>query len=415
MSEILKFSSSDIKGWLESETSTIFIPVQTKAQKLRDEMNNALENLIDASKMLLDNSGKEIEKRNMKTYGRARALNKLARLFLDRIGKVKVPDQISYDSLSQFTQETQKAFFVTEVDIRNWFPKISPFFILDRRKFLAVYEKSRETLKMLNDFIMKEYIKTKTLEETFNLINKLQILEKQASELKEQGAKTESEKTLVENEIVTARQKVANLKSESAMNKLYQIDMEINALSTEVKNCLQHLQKPFIKTQALALHGGGAGLTQDEVKKLGEYLANPFEALATEDTGCPVLTQILQKLSRLIAEGKLKLKPEKARKAEHALGNILSTDSLVNLHQKCAAVIARRKQLTTSMEMEEARRSFSRLNEQIEKLDIQRSNIESQKIAIDKAYNETLEKIRNHKGEIEKNILSFVDKKVQIA
>ncbi len=415
MSEILKFSSSDIKGWLESETSTIFIPVQTKAQKLRDEMNNALENLIDASKMLLDNSGKEIEKRNMKTYGRARALNKLARLFLDRIGKVKVPDQISYDSLSQFTQETQKAFFVTEVDIRNWFPKISPFFILDRRKFLAVYEKSRETLKMLNDFIMKEYIKTKTLEETFNLINKLQILEKQASELKEQGAKTESEKTLVENEIVTARQKVANLKSESAMNKLYQIDMEINALSTEVKNCLQHLQKPFIKTQALALHGGGAGLTQDEVKKLGEYLANPFEALATEDTGCPVLTQILQKLSRLIAEGKLKLKPEKARKAEHALGNILSTDSLVNLHQKCAAVIARRKQLTTSMEMEEARRSFSRLNEQIEKLDIQRSNIESQKIAIDKACNETLEKIRNHKGEIEKNILSFVDKKVQIA
>jgi len=415
LSEILKFSSSDIKGWLESETSTIFIPVQTKAQKLRDEMNNALENLIDASKMLLDNSGKEIEKRNMKTYGRARALNKLARLFLDRIGKVKVPDQISYDSLSQFTQETQKAFFVTEVDIRNWFPKISPFFILDRRKFLAVYEKSRETLKMLNDFIMKEYIKTKTLEETFNLINKLQILEKQASELKEQGAKTESEKTLVENEIVTARQKVANLKSESAMNKLYQIDMEINALSTEVKNCLQHLQKPFIKTQALALHGGGAGLTQDEVKKLGEYLANPFEALATEDTGCPVLTQILQKLSRLIAEGKLKLKPEKARKAEHALGNILSTDSLVNLHQKCAAVIARRKQLTTSMEMEEARRSFSRLNEQIEKLDIQRSNIESQKIAIDKACNETLEKIRNHKGEIEKNILSFVDKKVQIA
>jgi len=415
LSEILKFSSSDIKGWLESETSTIFIPVQTKAQKLRDEMNNALENLIDASKMLLDNSGKEIEKRNMKTYGRARALNKLARLFLDRIGKVKVPDQISYDSLSQFTQETQKAFFVTEVDIRNWFPKISPFFILDRRKFLAVYEKSRETLKMLNDFIMKEYIKTKTLEETFNLINKLQILEKQASELKEQGAKTESEKTLVENEIVTARQKVANLKSESAMNKLYQIDMEINALGTEVKNCLQHLQKPFIKTQALALHGGGAGLTQDEVKKLGEYLANPFEALATEDTGCLVLTQILQKLSRLIAEGKLKLKPEKARKAEHALGNILSTDSLVNLHQKCAAVIARRKQLTTSMEMEEARRSFSRLNEQIEKLDIQRSNIESQKIAIDKACNETLEKIRNHKGEIEKNILSFVDKKVQIA
>jgi hypothetical protein len=415
LSEILKFSSSDVKGWLESETSTIFIPVHTKAQKLRDEMDKALENLIDASKILLDSSGKEIEKRNMKTYGRARALNKLARLFLDRIGKVKVPDQISYDSLSQFAEETQKAFFVTEVDIRNWFPKISPFFILDRRKFLAVYEKSKETLKVLNDFVIKEYIKTKTLEETFNLLNKLQTLEKQALELKEQKAAVENEKILVESEIVEMRQKVASLKNESALNKLDQIDIEIRALSTEVKNYLQHLQKPFIKTQALALHGGGAGLTQDEVKKLGQYLENSFEALATEETGYPLLKQILQKISRLMAEGKLKLKPEKARKAEHALCSILTADSLVNLHEKCVTVMAARKQLAASTEMEEARRNFLRLNEEIEKLSMRRSNIESQEIAIDKAYNETLEKIQSHKDEIEENILSFVGRKVQIA
>ncbi|MGQ9551311.1 MAG: hypothetical protein ACUVUE_02680 [Candidatus Bathycorpusculaceae bacterium] len=415
MSDILKFSSSDLKGWLESETSTIFIPVNAKAQKLRDEMDNALENLTDAIKMLLDSSGKEIEKRNMKTYGRARALNKLARLFLDRMGKLKVPDQISYDSLSQFAEETQKAFLVTEVDIRNWFPKISPFFILDRRKFLAVYEKSKETLKVLNDFVTKEYIKTKTLEETFNLLNRLQTLEKQALELKEQKVAIESEKTLIESEIVEMQQKAAYLKRESALNELDKIDIEVQTLSTEVKNCLQHLQKPFIKTQALALHGGGAGLTQDEVKKLGQYLENPFEALATEETGCPLLKQILQKLSRLMAEGKLKLKPEKARKAELALGSMLTTDSLGKLHKKCVAVMAARNQLTASTEMEEARRNFSRLNQEIEKLGIRRSNIESQEITIDKTYNETLEKIQNHKGEIEKNILSFVGRKVQIA
>lgn len=84
---------------------------------------------------LLEKSRKEIEKRNIKTYGRARALNKLARLFLKRTRQIEVPDRVSYDSFHGFVQETRNVFVVTEVDIRNWFPRISPFFIMDRRKF----------------------------------------------------------------------------------------------------------------------------------------------------------------------------------------------------------------------------------------------------------------------------------------
>ena len=83
------------------------------------------------------------------------------------------------------------------------------------------------------------------------------------------------------------------------------------------------MQKPFIKMQALALQGGGAGLTPDEVKKLGQYLEKPFEALATEEAGYPLLKQILQNLARLMDEDKLKLKSDKARKAEQSVDEIL--------------------------------------------------------------------------------------------
>jgi len=76
LSDIAKFSSRNIKGWLEKETSSIFIPVHTKAQKLLNETKRTLENVADVCKTLLEKSRKEIEKRNMKTYGRARALNK---------------------------------------------------------------------------------------------------------------------------------------------------------------------------------------------------------------------------------------------------------------------------------------------------------------------------------------------------
>jgi len=186
LSDVAKFSSKDIKVWLERETGSIFVPVHVKAQKLVEEMRKAVESLTEASKMLLDNSAKEIEKRNMKTYGRARALNKLARLFLDRMHLIKVPDKVTYDSFSKFAQETQKAFAVTDVDVRNWFPRISPFFILDRRRFLATFIRAKETLKELSNFSAKEYVKTKTLEETFLLIEKLRAIEQQLENLKAQ-------------------------------------------------------------------------------------------------------------------------------------------------------------------------------------------------------------------------------------
>ncbi len=201
MSEALKFSTTSLKVWLERETKSIFVPVHTKAQRLFDDMRKALDNLQDVSKMLLENSGKEIEKRNMKTYGRARALNKLAKLFVDRLRQLKIPNKVTYESLEGFVKDVQKAFMVTEIDVRNYFPRISPFFILDRRKFLAVFEKAKEMLRELEGFVSKEYIKTKTLEDTFQLIDKLAALEKQLGELGDQKAKAEANRKLVENQI----------------------------------------------------------------------------------------------------------------------------------------------------------------------------------------------------------------------
>ena len=156
--EAVKFSSKEIKGWLERETGSLFIPIHSKAQKLFQEMKKALANLSDSCRMLLENSGKEMEKRSAKTFSRAKALNKLARLFTERISKIKTPEKVTYDSFSEFVQETKKALLVTDIDVRNWFPHVSPFFILDRRKFQLVFDRSKDQLKELDNFLTKEYV-----------------------------------------------------------------------------------------------------------------------------------------------------------------------------------------------------------------------------------------------------------------
>jgi hypothetical protein len=413
MSELV-ISSKEIGSWLERETKSTFIPVHSKAQKLLGEMRKTLENLEDVSKMLLDNSGKEIEKRNMKTYKRARALNKLGRLFTERMHKMKVPEKVTYDSFHDFVNHAEKAFNVTDVDVRNWFPKISPFFILDRRRFLLIFEKSKDSLKDLRDFLNKEYVKTKTLEETFQAIEKLLALEHDLASLEEKIAGIQKEKSLVEKEIVDRKQRLADLRGQGSMSQLIQTRKEISALSKDVKHNLRHFKKPFLKLQSMASRGGGSGLTPEELNKLRQYMESPFQAFATEETGHPILSQILIKLDRLVSEEKLKLKSDKARKAQQDIGDINSKNSLSNLHQRCRDAMSRRTQLSTSQEVAKTQEDISTLHKEIEDLIRKKEVVETKESVAESTHTEISEKIQNHKSDIEKNVMDFLNQRVRV-
>ncbi len=414
MSVTSKFSSKGIKGWLEQETSSMLIPIHAEAEKLLNDMRKTIELLSEVSTMLLENSQKEIEKRNMKTYRRARALNKLAKLFVKRTGKMIVPDNIAYDSFNDFVQETQKALLVTEVDVRKWFDRISPFFILDRRKFQVVFEKAKNTWKDLHNFLTKEYIKVKSLEETYELIDRLQSLEQQLADLKGQEAKTGADMAQVERETSDLHNKMSELTSEGSLSELGQIDKEIGALSAEVKHCLRHLQKPFIKLQSLAFRGEGSGLTPEEFSKLNQYVEDPFQAFATEEVGYPLLKQILQKFTRATSKEKLRLKSDKMRKAEQATENILNQNSLASLHQKCMNIVMHRKRLSTSSDVKETKKDLSQLGEQLEELETKKKIVEIEQTTLEQAREEIEVKIQNHKTQIEKNVLGFLNKRVHI-
>jgi hypothetical protein len=412
LSEALEVSSKEVKEWLEKETGSIFIPVHEKAQKLIEEMKRVLENVTDVCKTLLENSRKEIEKRNMKTYGRARALNKLARLFVKRIGQIEVPDKVSYDSFHDFIQETRKAFVVTEVDIRNWFPRISPFFIMDRRKFLGTFEKAKESLKELQSFLTKEYVKTKTLEKTFQLIDNLLALEGQLADLEAHGKKKETEKASIERKIAETQQKITGLKSRESLTQLNQISMEIEELRKKVKRNLRHLRKPLIKFQRLVFRKGG--LTPEELEKLNHYIEDPFNAFAVEKAGYPILKQILKKLTGLISEQKLKLKRDRKRKAEQAIDRIFNKNTLDALHQKCWEAVTWEKQLSTSAETAKTKEALLKLHEELKKLKRKNKRAKSEENAIERKLKETRERIHSQKNRIEKNVFDFMDKQILI-
>jgi hypothetical protein len=415
LTEAIHFSNTgEVKLWLENQTNNILSPVHAQAKKVKDEMNMAIQNVSEVNKLLLDNSTKEIDRRNMKVYNRARALNKLSHLFFDRLKKLVAPEVISYDMLSKYAQEIQKAFIVTDIDIKNWFPRISPFFIMDRRKFLTVYERAKISYQDLNEFLTKEYVKTKTLEEALQQLIELQNAQKQLENIGQEKEQIKNERLPVEKEIAELEQKIDELKTKGPVDKLNLVNAEIETLSNELKQTLRHLQKPFIKMQALATSGGGAGVTPDELSKVNHYLEQPFEALAGELDGYPQFKEILQKLQVLIVEDKLKLKQDKARKAEQSINEILNQNSIAKLQIRCKEMANVKEQLLASTKMDEIKRNISVFQEQVDLLKARKTSIETHEIVKENTYNESVDKISNLKRTIERNILNSINVKVQI-
>jgi chromosome segregation ATPase len=285
---------------------------------------------------------------------------------------------------------------------------------MDRRKFLTIYERAKVAYETLNDFVTKEYIKTKTLEESLQLLNELQNVQKQIITIAEEKEQIKNERLPVEKEIAELEQKIDELTTKGPIDKLNMVNAEIDTLTNEVKHSLRYLQKPFIKMQALATMGGGAGITPDELNKMNQYLEKPFDALTSEKNGYPVLEEILQKLELLIEEDKLKLKQEKARKAQQSINEILKQASLAKLQLRCMEMAINKEQLLASSKMDEIKQSILVFQGQVDLLKARKTSIETHEAVKENAYNEAIVKINNMKRTIEKNILNSINIKVQI-
>jgi hypothetical protein len=148
---------------------------------------------------------------------------------------------------------------------------------------------------------------------------------------------------------------------------------------------------------------------------IGLYMENPYEAVTLEGSGCPTLKQILEKLSNFLNEDKLKLKPEKQRKAEQAVEEILKRDNIAGLATKCVEVLAQKRQILSSPEMDEAKRSLTQIQQQIDVLKARKSNIETDETMKENQHHDLQEKNRNLKKTIEANVLSFMNKQIQLS
>jgi DNA repair exonuclease SbcCD ATPase subunit len=413
MPERLEIPLSDLKEWLDKETTFLVEPLRADAKKLLEDTQDKLKDLLESCDKLLDDAEKEMAKGSRKTYRRAKALQKLAGKFADSINEVTIPEEISGKSLHQSREQIEKTLKTIIKEKTKWFRAISPYFIISRRRFEVSLKRADDSFRDLADFVSEEYAKAESAE---GVSSKLEELRQSLAELEKYERSKEARKKkreFLEKNIAKAHQKVQAIQTKNEVVELTQINKKIEELTDTVKHELRHLQKPLLKFQTL-VNSPGYSLFPEATQKLDEYLMNPFEALATEKEGYPLLRSILQKIDASLDNKKMKLKPSRMRKAKDQISSILNKAALATLHQNCIEAINKKRALSTSGTISEARDEKSRLQNRLKELQTQKRLLEARDARFEKQHKEAGTKVEEQKRALENIVSDLSDKNVQL-
>jgi hypothetical protein len=413
MAEALEIKLEDIREWLEQETISIVEPLKAEARTLLDDVRAKLDDVTETSDRLFDEAERKINEGGRRTYRRAKILHKLARNISEMIEEVTIPDEISQENFDTFCEDLGKTLTKVIRERGKWFPVISPYFIINRRRFDVALKKATDSLEEVRFFSSDNYAEAKAVEDAFSMIDKLHQSLGELKKVESRKKKMELRKGALDKKVEKNQQRITGIQDQSEVVELHEINEEIEGLKKEVKHSLRYLQKPFLKFQSLVL-GPSYSLFLDETKKLGEYLSAPFEALATEEEGYPMLKKILRKMDDAFAQGKLKLKKTRLRKAKDQINDILHKDTLLSLHQSCREALSKKQQLSTSGVVTKSRNELAQLQRNLRDLQNRRALLDSRGAVLERQIKENSEKIEDQKRELEKMVLELTNKKVQV-
>ncbi len=368
---------------------------------------------MESSNRLLDEAERKMNEGGRKTYRRAKVQYKLARNISEIIEQVTIPYELSQENLDAFCEELEKTLAKVGRERGKWFPVISPYFIMNRRRFDVALKRAMDSLEEMRFFSSDRYANAKAVEEAFSIVTKLYTSLGELGAFESNKTKIEAKEATLKKRIAENHQKIITIQGQREIVELSQINEEIEGLEKEVKHNLRHLQKPFLKLQSL-VQSSHYSLFLDETKKLGEYLSSPFTALATEDVGYPMLKKILQKMNDAFAQKKLSLKRSRLRKAKDQIDAILHKDILFSLHQSCKEAFSKKQQLSTSRTIAESRNELVQLQKNLRNLQKRKELLDSRVAILEKKTKDTLGKIEDKKRELEEIVLELTIKKVHI-
>jgi len=401
----------DFKSWLEDETANILHPLNEQAKKLVDKIKERLDNARKACKKLTEEGTREMERG--KTTRKARVTEKLSRYFQKQIDKIVFPDKTSFSELYKLHKDLKKMFSSIARERNAWFPRISPLFIITRKKVDFAFTRLAGSISELDNFLSTEYSKAEATEKLFLEADEMIRLLDESSKYEGHRTRIEEKMRFLQQKTEESEKSIEYIRSSAEFSTLAELSWRIQQLRKQITYDLRHLQKPFMKFANLT-RGPGYTLSTEEVEKLNQYSRDPFVAFATEKPGYPTLKSILGKMERAIDGGKLKLKSSRSRKGQQEIKAILNKNKLNGLHQDCAQAFSLNQQLISSEETQVAQSKAKQLQRKREELQKRKDAAGARLDTLEKEHKQLLKKVNEQKKILEKLVYEILEKNVNI-
>ena len=413
MSDTIEIPLNNVNEWLNKETTPIVEPLRVEAKKLLEDTKSKLDDLLEACDKLLEDAEKELGKGSRKTYRRAKVLHKLADKFADLIEEVTIPEEINGKTLNQTSEQIEKTLKTIGIERAKWFRAIAPYFIMTRRRFDFALKRTDDSFKNFTDFLSEDYTKAETVEGLSSKVEDLRLSFTDLSKLEKAKEVRNQKKALLEKRMEKNTQTLQKIQSKGEVVELAQQNQKIEELAIKVKYELRHLQKPLLKFQTL-VNNPGYSLLPEAATKLEEYLTTPFEALATEKEGYPLLKNILQKIDMALDNKKMKLKPSRMRKAKGQIANINEKSTLLSLQKNCSEALNKKRELSTSGAISESRDKRAGLQNRLKDLQMRKRILEARDARFEKQHKEARIRVKEQKRALEKIVSDLSGKNVQL-
>ncbi len=409
ISETLETKIEEFKPWLEKETVRLLTPINAQAKKMLDRIREKLKEARAACEKLAEEAKKEAERG--KAVRKAKVTEKLTRHFLKQIDSVVFPNRISSSELERFQSDLEKAFSSIARERSIWFPRISPLFILARRRVDFEFTRLAGPITELRSFLSEGYSKAKAMEELSAKTNEVIRSLSDVGVYERQRTDVEDKTRFLQEQIEASKTDLESTKRSAELGDLAEINQKIQQLRKQVEHELRHLQKPFVKFVNLTRETGVA-LPSEELQKLCQYLEDPLAAFATEEPGYPKLRSILAKVGQVMNEGKLKLKGSRLRRGQQEIDEITGKDRLGSLHKECARAFSSYQQLLSSKETEAAQSRSEQLRRRLEDLWRQKEAAEARLSALEEGQGQLLVRADEQKRTLEKLARETLGKRV---
>lgn len=401
----------DFGSWLENVTVGILQPLNEQGEKFVEKIKEKLEDFrLSCEKLELEGT-KQIEKG--KAVRKAKLTQKLTRYFLKQLNNLVFPSQTSFTELDNFKQNMEKTISLIEKERSVWFSRISPLFIIARKRVDFALSRFIGSVSELNTFLSIDYAKVQTYENLLSGIEDLRRLQEESKELEKRRAKVQEELILLRKRIDYNKQNIESIRDSSELSSLSDADLRVQQLSKQSEDAFRHLRKPFVKFVNMT-RSAGYSLSSEESEALHQYLGEPFHALASESVGQPILKSVLTKMKRAMGDGKLKLKGSRWRKAQEKIDEILNKNVLDDLHNNCVQTLSQYEKLVASRETvmaqkesKELQRNVAVLKRRIKALEVRMKSIEQQS-------EELLDSIKQKRVNLEKLTFDNFGKTVNI-